>query len=176
MPNLETPRLRLRPFTIGDLDRVHEQFDGHPDVWRYDPGYPPTRAQRQSWLLYRIQELRMQGIGCLAIELKSTSELIGGCGLEFVLHKGDTGTTPEIEIYYRLGRDYWGDGYATEAAREVLRHAFEDQRLHRVLAHASADNIGSHAVMRRIGMTVEPHPSRQGEVIGVVTNEREKDA
>lgn len=176
MQVLHTSRLRLRPFTIGDLDRVHEQFDGHPDVWRYDPGYPPTRAQRQSWLLYRIQELRMQGIGCLAIELKSASELVGCCGLEFVLHRDHAYTTPEIELYYRLGRDHWGSGFATEAAREVLRHAFDDQHLHRVLAHASAENVASHAVMQRLGMTVGPHPSRPGEVIGVVTSTREKDA
>lgn len=172
MPMLETERLRLRPFVPADLERVHEQFDVHPDVWRYDPGYPPTLAQRQSWLMYRIQELRMQGVGCLAVELKKTSELIGCCGLEFALHKGKTYSTPEIEIYYRLGRDYWGSGYASEAAQETLRHAFDDLRLPRVLAHSSAENVGSHTVMRRIGMTIEPHPLNPEEVIGVVLNER----
>ncbi|CAN5758288.1 GNAT family N-acetyltransferase [soil metagenome] len=170
MPILETQRLRLRPFTLGDINRIHEQFDGHPDVWRYDPGYPPTRTQRQSWLIYRIQELRMQGVGCLGLELKESSELIGCCGLEFVLHKGATYNTPEIEIYYRLGRDYWGCGYATEASLETLRHAFEDLRLPRVLAHASSENKASHSVMRRLGMTIEPHPLNAEEVIGVVLN------
>lgn len=168
MAVLETERLRLRPFTLNDLNRVHEQFDTHPDVWRYDPGYPPTRAQRQSWLMYRIQELRMQGVGCLAIELKALSELIGCCGLEFVLRKGETHSTPEVEIYYRLGRDFWGAGYATEAALATLRHAFDDLRLPRVLAHASAENLTSHAVMRRLGMTVEPNPYDPDEVIGIV--------
>ncbi len=153
---------------MSDLDRVHEQFDGHPDVWRYDPGYPPSRAQRQSWLLYRIQELRVQGIGCFALELKASQELIGCCGLEFVLHRDERGNTPEVEIYYRLGRDYWGHGYATEAAQEVLRHAFEDLGLQRVIAHAASANTASLAVMRRLGMTVQPHPSSPNEVIGVV--------
>lgn len=170
MTTLETERLRLRPFTLNDLNRVHEQFDTHPDVWRYDPGYPPSRAQRQSWLMYRIQELRMQGVGCLAVELKTTSELIGCCGLEFVLQQGERFSSPEVEIYYRFGRDFWGSGYATEAAAETLRHAFDDLRLSRVFAHASSENLASHAVMRRLGMTIEPNPSNPEEVIGVVAS------
>ena len=114
----------------------------------------------------------MQGVGCLAVESKETSELIGCCGLEFVLHKGETYSTPEIEIYYRLGRDYWGSGYATEAAQVTLRHAFDDLRLPRVLAHASAENVASHSVMRRLGMTIEPHPLNAEEVIGVAESRK----
>lgn len=160
--------MRLRPFTMDDLGRIHQQFDGHPDVWKFDPGYPPTREQRQRWLRFRIQELQVFSVGCLALELKSSGELIGCCGLEFCLFDDGTHHRPEIEIYYRLGRDYWGCGYATEAARELLRYGFEDLRLERIIAQASAENAASLAVMRRLGMTIEPHPSKGGEVFGVV--------
>ena len=171
MHTLETARLRLRPIAMDDLDRAHEQFDVHPDVWRFDPGYPPTREQRKRWLQFRIQELHLYGFGCLAIELRATAELIGCCGLEFCLRSNGTYKTPEIELYYRLGRDYWGHGYATEAAREVVRHAFEDLQLEQVIANASSENAASLAVMRGLGMIIKPNPSKPGEVVGVVTND-----
>lgn len=165
---LETARLRLRPFTMTDLERAHEQFDVHPDVWRYDPGFPPSREHRRRWLEYRIQELQVHGFGCLAIELKSTDELIGLCGLEFFLFRGQPYSSPEVEIYYRLGRDYWSSGYATEAAAEVLRHAFEDLRLPRVFANAAAANTASIAVLERLGFQIGPDPVRSGEILAVL--------
>jgi RimJ/RimL family protein N-acetyltransferase len=153
---------------MDDLDRAHEQFDIHPDAWRYDPGYPPSLEHRRRWLLFRIQELQVHGFGCLAVQLKSSGELIGACGLEFYLRKGCRHSSPEIELYYRLGRDYWGNGYATEAAREIIRYAFDELRLRRVLAHASIENNGSIALLQRLGFDLTPDPTDPGEMAGVL--------
>jgi RimJ/RimL family protein N-acetyltransferase len=153
---------------MDDLDRAHEQFDLHPDVWRYDPGYPPSRDHRRRWLLFRMQEMQLHGFGCLGIELKSSGELIGACGLEFSLRHGNPYRTPQIELYYRLGREYWGHGYATEAVREIIRHAFSDLKLERILAHAARGNVASIALLERVGFRVEDDPYNHDEVLGVL--------
>lgn len=172
MLNLETDRLRLRPFTMDDLDRAHEQFDIHPDTWKYDPGYPPGREHRRRWLQFRVQEIQMYGFGCLAIELKTSGKLIGACGLEFHLWKRDRFNSPEVELYYRLGHDYWGHGYATEAAQRIIQFAFEELRLCRLFAHASRENEPSIAVLRRLGFDVFSDPVNPDDMIGVLAAPR----
>ena len=64
--------------------------------------------------------------------------------------------TPAVEIGWRLARPAWGHGYATEAARRVLRAAFADYALPEVVSFTSEANVRSQAVMRRIGMTHHP--------------------
>ena len=167
---LETRRIRLRPFCIEDLDRAHAQFDSHPDVWHFDPGYPPSRDQRRRWQLYRMQEFQMHGFGCRAIELRSSGDLIGACGLEMGLRKDRRFNAPVMEVYYRLGRAYWGQGYATEAVQETIRHAFVDLRLEQLMAHASVQNTASIALMERVGFQISADPYKAGEVRGVLAS------
>jgi [ribosomal protein S5]-alanine N-acetyltransferase len=172
---LETRRTRLRPFNMDDLDHAHQQFDMHPDVWRFDPGYPPSRDHRRRWLIYRIQEFQMHGFGCRAIELKATGELIGACGLELGLRKDRRFSKPVLELYYRLGRSYWGQGYATEAVRETIRHAFDDLHVEHLIAHASEDNTASIALLERVGFRMSADPYAQGEVRGVLSSSDERE-
>jgi RimJ/RimL family protein N-acetyltransferase len=172
---LETRRTRLRPFNMDDLDRAHQQFDTHPDVWRYDPGYPPSRDHRRRWLIYRIQEFQMHGFGCRAIELKANGELIGACGLELGLRKDRRFSTPVLELYYRLGREYWGQGYATEAVLETIRHAFSDLHVEQLIAHASEDNKASIALLERVGFKMSADPYAPGEVRGVLPASETRD-
>ena len=63
---------------------------------------------------------------------------------------------PAVEIGWRLARDAWGHGYATEAARRAPAFAFGDLGLAEVVAFTSTTNLRSQAVMRRIGMTHDP--------------------
>lgn len=161
---LETPRLRLRPFTMDDLDDAHAQFDLHPEVWKFDPGYPPSIDHRRRWLIYRIQEFQVHGFGSRAIELRATGRLIGACGLDLALYDGKLFSTPVVELYYRLGHDFWGKGYATEAVQETIRHAFDDLRLERLLAHAAQDNHASINLLERVGFRVMPDAHSPGEV------------
>lgn len=151
---------------MDDLEQAHLQFDGHPDAWKYDPGYPPTRAYRERWLRFRIQEQQMYGFGCFAVELRGTSELIGACGLEFHLLRESRHNIPDIELYYRLGRAYWGLGYATEAAQRVVQFGFEDLRLCRIVAHAARENRPSIAVLMRLGFQIEPDPTDPDDLLG----------
>ncbi len=73
--------------------------------------------------------------------------VIGDCGLVPIAHEG-----PEIELGYRLARRFWGRGYATEAARAVLAHAFDRLALERVVAVTLPGNLASQRVLEKIGM------------------------
>ena len=82
-----------------------------------------------------------------AAVLKDTGRLIGACNLAL---SGD-----EAEIGWILHRDSWKQGYGTEMGKEMLRFGFDELKLHRILAHCDAENIGSYKVMEKIGMRRE---------------------
>ncbi|MDQ6693907.1 MAG: GNAT family N-acetyltransferase [Chloroflexota bacterium] len=170
MPILESARLLIRPFTMDDLEEAYNIFEGHPDVWRYDPGRPNTREERRDLLQYRIAEYKRHGFGCMALTLKNGGKLIGYCGLQLYLWQREPLSSPEIELFYKLGRDYWSHGYATEACVRMLQHAWQDLHLPRIVTWALAKNSESVALMKRIGMQVEPAAGYPDEIIGVIEN------
>jgi RimJ/RimL family protein N-acetyltransferase len=165
---LTTSRLLLRPYTMHDLDAAYTVLEGHPDVWRYDPGRQRTREERAEELQYRILELKRKGIGCFAVTLKDEGRFIGYCGLQLYLWERQPLSSPEVELFYKLGRDYWGQGYATEAAHAVIDHAFNTLRLPRLVSWADAQNERSVALLRRLGFNVQPAPDAPNEVIGIL--------
>jgi RimJ/RimL family protein N-acetyltransferase len=172
---LETQRLMLRPHTMDDLLPLHELLDD-PEVWQYDPGFPRSIEERRDWLVYRMYELRMVGVGCFAVQLKSTNTLIGRCGLEAYLenevsHDNVPYNTFEVELYYHFGRRYWGQGYASEAALAIVQHAFQDLKLRRLVTPGvHRDNVRSRGLMQRIGMNVTSSPHDENEVMGILNN------
>jgi len=86
----------------------------------------------------------------LAVTLKSSGELIGNCGI-----RREAPGDHQAEIGFELDPRFWGQGYATEAAREVLAFGFNHLELHRVWAHSVADNLGSARVLSKLGMRQE---------------------
>ena len=85
----------------------------------------------------------------LAITLRDTGRLIGGIGLRLVEE------FQSAELGYWVGVPYWGNGYATEAAREMLRYGFEELRLHRIFASHFKNNPNSGRILRKLGMRYE---------------------
>ena len=133
---LETERLVLRDLTLGDLDELAALYRD-PEVRRYFPEgtltYEETREELE-WCI-DVYDARY-GYGLWATVRKDRDELIGRCGLlpwratetpegELVLEAADEhpvdGATYEIELAYLLGREHWGLGLATEAARAIVR-------------------------------------------------------
>ncbi len=170
MALLESTRLIIRPFTMDDLSSAYNVFESHPDVWRYDPGRQHTFEERRELLQYRVMEYKRHGLGCMAVTLKGDGRLIGYCGLQLYLWEREPLSSPEIELFYKLGRDYWGQGYAAEACVRMLRHAWDDLHLPRIVTWAAAHNSESVALMKRIGMRIEPAPGYPDEVIGIIEN------
>jgi ribosomal-protein-alanine N-acetyltransferase len=106
-------------------------------------------------LVERIEAgFEANGFGLWALEVRDTGEFIGFTGLAVPEFEADF--TPAVEIGWRLARSAWGRGYATEAARAVLRFGFEEAELTEVVSFTAPANHRSRAVMERIGMSHDP--------------------
>ncbi len=84
-----------------------------------------------------------------AVVLKESDDLVGAIGLTV------SSDHARAELGYWIGVPYWGRGYATEAAREVLRYGFEQLWLHRIYAAHFATNPASGRVLEKVGMSYE---------------------
>ncbi len=145
---LETPRLFLRNWTESDLEPF-ARMNSDPQVMKF---FPKLLSKEESDGLARkiIAHLDEKGWGLWAVERKDNHEFIGFVGLSVPLP--DVPVEPGVEIGWRLGKDHWGQGFATEAAREALKFAFETLKLPRVISFTAKINIRSQAVMERIGL------------------------
>jgi len=151
MVSLESERLVLREFTERDFDAVH-RYGSDPEVVRFMPWGPNTEEDTAAFLrraiAKQIREPRTQYE--LAVTLKDSGQLIGGCGIRVSnLKQGDIG--------YCLNRGYWGKGYATETAMRLLRYGFEDLGFHRLYATCDPNNLRSRRVLEKAGMRLEGH-------------------
>lgn len=152
LPTLETPRLILRPWREADR-AAFVAMNADPEVRRF---FPSVMSEAEgSAFLDRLMGWQREGLVFAAAELKSGG-LAGMVGLAEL--DDDLPPAPAVEIGWRLARAHWGQGYATEAARAWLDHAFGPLGLAEVIAFAVPGNAASLAVMRRLGMT--PAPSR----------------
>jgi RimJ/RimL family protein N-acetyltransferase len=149
---IETSRLRLRPFVAGDLDALFA-YQSRDDVTRHLYWGSRSRDEVQEALERKIAATAIRTEGdflALAAELASTGEIVGDVVLGLVSEEHRTG-----ELGYIVHPDHHGHGYATEAARAVLRVAFEGLRLHRVTGRLDARNVASARVLEKLGMRRE---------------------
>jgi [ribosomal protein S5]-alanine N-acetyltransferase len=149
-PTLVTERLVLRPFALSDAARVHE-LAGAVEIadTTLSIPHPYPEGAAEQWIALHA-EMYARGVGAnWAIVPKETGELAGAVGLML---------TPEhsrAELAYWVGVPFWGRGFCTEAAREVVRHAFGRLGVERVFACHFSRNAASGKVMRKIGMRHE---------------------
>lgn len=151
---IDTMRLRLRPFTRGDVDAVYD-YRRREDVAQFLADPPMTRAECAEAVQQRTSETAVRSEGdriVLGVELRETSLLIGEVSLIWRHAEWQQG-----EIGYVLHPDYRGHGYATEAARAMLKIGFEGMGLHRIIARCKVGNAASARVMERLGMRQEAH-------------------
>ncbi|GLQ08907.1 acetyltransferase [Devosia yakushimensis] len=150
--NLETERLLLREWRDADRD-AFAAIVADPHVMRF---YPATRsrAEADAWIDKMI-EGRANGTGqFLAVERKSDGAMLGLTGtadINFAIP-----TAPKLEIGWVLGQDYWGQGYAPEAARAALEHAFTQLNAPEVVAFTARVNLPSQRVMQKLGLVRDP--------------------
>ncbi|MDP9251287.1 MAG: GNAT family N-acetyltransferase [Chloroflexota bacterium] len=158
---LATERLILRPFVDGDLDALLS-MQGREDVTRYLNWGPMSRDQARE-LLARIKKLttiddKADGVR-LAVVLGASSVVIGDVSLWRTSREHNQG-----EIGFVLHPDHQGQGYGTEAMRELLRIGFDDAGFHRIVGRCDARNGASAGLMHRLGMRLEAH-LRENELI-----------
>ncbi|NMO51831.1 GNAT family N-acetyltransferase [Actinoplanes sp. TBRC 11911] len=147
---LSTERLTLRRFRRDDLDAL-AAIDADPDVMRYImDGRPRTRDQTAESLHRMMRRWDEYGFGLFAVEVRETGVLAGWAGLAIPTFLPEV--MPAVEIGWRLARPFWGFGYATEAATEAMRFAFETCGLPRLISIRHVDNVRSGRVMTKLGM------------------------
>lgn len=150
---LETARLRLRPFQASDLPAYHAQVGSDPEVMRYLPGgVAMTESEFKRWVDHFMAHWEERHYGFMVVEEKSTGQLIGDCGLQWLSDLN------EVEVGYAFGKAHWGKGYASEAARACLHWGFEDLKLPLIVAVTNLANQASQHVLTKIGL------KRHGEI------------
>jgi RimJ/RimL family protein N-acetyltransferase len=144
----ETERLRLRQWLPTDREPL-AALNADPRVMEFFPSVLERAASDA--LADRCESLIAErGWGFWAAEVKESNQFIGFVGLNVPV--AELPFSPCVEIGWRLACQYWGQGYATEAAKRVLRAGFEDINLPEIVSFTSLRNIRSQSVMERIGM------------------------
>ncbi len=150
---LETARLRLRRWRANDLLPLAAIY-ADAEVMRYiGDGSVRTLDQTAASMALMERDWDERGYSMFAVELRDSSELIGWVGLTVPNFLPEI--LPAVEIGWRLGRGFWGLGYATEAAQQVLRFGFEVVGLDRIVSICHVENVASAHVMSKLGMTLD---------------------
>lgn len=151
---LTTPRLVIRPLTLDDFGDLYD-MQSRADVTRYLPYGVRDEAEVRKALETKLKETAFREEDCafcLAVELPAAGKVIGE-----IMIFGRSAEHRLAEIGYVFHPDFGGQGYATEAATEVLRLAFEDFGRHRVIGRIDARNTPSARVLERLGMRREAY-------------------
>jgi RimJ/RimL family protein N-acetyltransferase len=147
---LETARLELRLFRPDDL-AAFAAMNADPEVMRH---IGDGRPHDGPWSKDTFERMRWHwaehGFGRWAIERASDGAFLGFCGVGFPMFVPEVATRPEIG--WRLGREFWGKGYATEAAIAARDHFFRTFGWPELISLAKPANVASHRVMRKLGM------------------------
>jgi RimJ/RimL family protein N-acetyltransferase len=160
---LETPRLVLRELRGEDAPAV-QAYASDLEVVRYLDWGPSSPADTRRFLATagEARKALPRTLYHLAIVLKATDDLIGGCRIEIRSPASGSG-----DVGYVLDRRAWGRGHATEATRALLALAFGPLGLHRVWATCDVENRASARVLEKVGMRREgllrQHVRRRGE-------------
>ncbi|MET3290317.1 UNVERIFIED_CONTAM: RimJ/RimL family protein N-acetyltransferase [Brevibacillus sp. OAP136] len=149
----ETPRLRLRDWDHADVEPFR-QLNADEQVMKY---FPKRLSAEETDAFHQaiVSEFHESGYGLYAVEVKENSEFIGFIGFHRATFESDF--TPCIEIGWRLKKEAWGKGFATEGAAASLRYGFSELGFHDVYSFTAAINVPSKNVMEKIGMRFINH-------------------
>lgn len=146
---LETDRLVLRELCEDDLDDLCLYLSDEKTMAHYPEPY--SREKVMEFIRKNMQRYSELGFGLWAIILKSEYKLIGDCGITIQ----DIDGSEEYEIGYHLNKNYWGNGYATEAAKAVKSYGFKKLGLTKICSYMAENHTASRAVAERNGMSIE---------------------
>jgi ribosomal-protein-alanine N-acetyltransferase len=149
-PILTTPRLTLRALRPTDLDDLYT-YASDPEIDRFTPWeHYKNKDEARANLDDFLSEYEKYGLGAWGIEHTADQRLIGITNIS-PPHRYDR----RSELGYTIARAYWGQGYATEAVRAVIRFGFERLQLYRMEAVILPGNTASRRVLEKAGMRHE---------------------
>jgi ribosomal-protein-alanine N-acetyltransferase len=134
----------MRGLEERDLD-AYAGFTGDSEVMRYMGRGPFDREEAWREMAFFLGHFELRGYTHWALELRRTGELVGRCGPYFP--EG----WPALEIGWLLGREHWGNGYASEAATAALGYAWRELRPERVVSLVAPGNERSARVAQKLG-------------------------
>jgi RimJ/RimL family protein N-acetyltransferase len=148
---LQTERLTLRHFAAEDLDALFALYRD-PDIRRYFPDGTRSLAETKEELEWHLHgHPRHPELGLWATVERSSGRLLGRCGLlPWMIDDA-----PEVELAFLIDKARWGEGFATEAALAICRHAREQLHLQRLICLVMHGNTASVRVAEKVGMVYE---------------------
>jgi ribosomal-protein-alanine N-acetyltransferase len=150
---LRTERLLLRQWRDEDLEPF-AALNADAETMRYFPSPRASREESDAFAERIRGHLEREGWGLWAVEIVGRASFIGFVGL--ARPSFDEHFTPAVEVGWRLVREHWGNGYATEAGRASLAYGFDDLGLDEIVSFTSRINEPSRRVMERLRMQHDP--------------------
>ncbi len=148
----ETPRLRIRPFTLADAEEYFV-LESDPELFKFEITAPKSREESDASLMNLLRSEispEIQNWREWAIELKSEGKAIG-----FICMSYHDVRRRMLEVGFRVRKDYQGMGYGSEALRGVIEAIFRDTETHRIFACTDGLNLASQRMMEKAGMQRE---------------------
>jgi len=146
---LETNRLSLREMRQSDYPDLCKILQDADVMYAYEGAF--SDSETREWLDKQIKNYEEHGFGLWAVILKATGAMIGQCGLTVQNYKGNQ----VLEVGYLFQKEFWHNGYATEAAIACKNYAFSALNADEVCSIIRDNNIASQNVAKRNGMTVK---------------------
>lgn len=140
----ESPRLRFRETTVNDADVIY-RLNSDPEVMQYTGGVSWNSIAEAGEFLANYQDFRKNNMGRWAAVRKDDGAVIGWCGLKLQANG-------EIDLGYRLFKNYWNQGYATEAGLASLNYGFEKLGLKKIIGQVLPVHFASIRVLEKVGM------------------------
>ena len=178
MQVLETPRLLIRPFTMEDVEAAHREIYTGAEVWG-----PKTREQVADGVMMAMLMSRSHDDAPWAkqaVVLKSDAAFIGQVRLSpshNYFYRWEEEPDPrynelEVELAFAFGKQYWGQSYAYEASQAMIRCAFDELNLRRLVNGTGDENQRSINLHRRLGFRIfKALPNGEG-IVAVLNNDR----
>jgi len=144
---IETERLILREYKVEDFDSLFEILSD-PETMEHYPK-PFDKQRTRQWIQWNINNYEYYGFGLWAVELKSTGEFIGDCGI--TIQNIDGELLPEIG--YHIHKKYWRKGYGSEAAIAARDWTFLNTNYNILYSYMKYTNVASYSTAVKNGMT-----------------------
>lgn len=172
MGPFETERLRLRKFHADEFDTIYRIIYSDPTVYAMYSSIGGDFHAAQERFMQAVHQPVNSEFGRLGVELKDERVLIGQVHLdphvwtdpEFLLNGHPGLGTVEVELAFAFGREYWGYGYAYEACVRMVRYAFDELRLPRLVGGAMLENERSVNLHERLGYRLVRNPNPRDPV------------
>ena len=148
---IETKRLILRPFMVEDAPAVFETWASDPEATKYMSWHAHQSIKDTEDYMAFVREMyEKKSGGDWAITLKDTGKVIGSMGAYIENERAKS-----VNSGYIIARDYWRQGYTSEAYSALIDYLFRETEVLRIEAYHDIQNIGSGAVMRKCGLAYE---------------------